>query len=128
MASARTVVVAAAIDVAAVVAFAAVGRASHESFDLVGVGATALPFLVALAVGWAASLAWRAPFGPLRTGVPVWLVTVAGGMLGRVLVGEGTAIAFVIVATLTLALLLVGWRGVARLIGRRAARTAGAQR
>ncbi|SDH69373.1 DUF3054 domain-containing protein [Agrococcus jejuensis] len=128
MAPARQVAVAAAIDVVAVVAFAAVGRASHESFDLVGVLATALPFVVALAVGWAATRAWRAPFAPLRTGVPVWLVTVAGGMLLRMLVGEGTAIAFVVVATLTLALLLVGWRGIARLLGRRAAKAVDAQR
>lgn len=128
MTTARRVAVAAAIDVVAVVAFAAVGRASHESFTLVGVLATATPFVVALAVGWAASLAWRAPFAPLRTGVPVWLVTVVGGMLGRTLVGEGTAIAFVTVATLTLLLLLVGWRGIARMLDRRAARAVDAQR
>lgn len=109
--------VAAAIDVASVVLFAAVGRASHESFTLAGVGATALPFLVALAVGWLASLAWRAPHAPVRTGVPVWVVTVVGGMVGRLLLGEGTAIAFVIVATLTLLLLLVGWRVVAHMLG-----------
>lgn len=109
--------VAAAIDVASVVLFAAVGRASHESFTLAGVGVTALPFLVALAVGWLASLAWRAPHAPVRTGVPVWVVTVVGGMVGRLLLGEGTAIAFVIVATLTLLLLLVGWRVVAHMLG-----------
>lgn len=117
MASARQIGVAVAIDAASVALFAAVGRASHESFDLAGVAVTALPFLVALGVGWIGSLAWRAPHAPMRTGVPVWLVTVVGGMLGRMLLGEGTAMAFVIVATLTLLLLLVGWRVVAHLLG-----------
>lgn len=128
--AARRIGAAAAIDVAAVVLFAAVGRASHESFTLAGVAATALPFLVALAVGWVGSLAWRAPHAPVRTGLPVWLVTVVGGMLGRMLVGEGTALAFVIVATLTLLLLLVGWRLVAHLLGvlRRTAGEAAARR
>lgn len=130
MASARQVGAAVAIDAAAVVLFAAVGRTSHESFTLVGVGATALPFLVALAVGWIGSLAWRAPHAPVRAGVPIWAVTVVGGMLGRMLLGDGTAVAFVIVATLTLLLLLVGWRVVAHLLGvlRRTAEEAAARR
>ena len=128
--SSRMIAVAAAIDVAAVVLFAAVGRASHASFTFAGVGATALPFLAALALAWAASLAWRAPHAPLRTGVPIWVVTVVGGMVGRALLGEGTAVAFVVVATLTLLLLLVGWRVVAHLLGvlRRTAEEAAAQR
>ncbi len=130
MASARAIGVAAAIDVAAVALFAAVGRASHASFTLEGVAATALPFLAALALGWIGSLAWRAPHAPVRSGLPIWVVTVAGGMLGRVLLGEGTAVAFVIVATLTLLLLLVGWRVVAHLLGvlRRTAEDAAARR
>jgi hypothetical protein len=52
-------------------------------------------------------------------GLGLWVITVAGGMLFRTLSGQGTAIAFVIVATLVLALLLIGWRAVATLIGRR---------
>ncbi|MFC7432842.1 MULTISPECIES: DUF3054 family protein [unclassified Agrococcus] len=130
MASARAIGVAAAIDVAAVVLFAAVGRASHASFTLAGVATTALPFLVALAVGWIASLAWRAPHAPVRAGLPIWAVTVVGGMLGRVALGEVTAVAFVVVATLTLLLLLVGWRVVAHLLGvlRRTAEDAAARR
>ena len=128
--SSRMIAVAAAIDVAAVVLFAAVGRASHASFTIAGVGETALPFLAALAVGWIVSLAWRAPHAPVRCGVPIWAVTVVGGMLGRTLLGEGTAIAFVVVAALTLLLLLVGWRVVAHLLGvlRRTAEEAAAQR
>ncbi|QCR20596.1 DUF3054 domain-containing protein [Agrococcus sp. SGAir0287] len=127
---ARRVAIAATIDLVAVVLFAAVGRASHGSSTLVGVVTTAAPFVSALAVAWLASLAWRRPVAPVRAGVPIWIVTVAGGMLGRVLLGEGTATAFVVVATLTLLLLLVGWRLVARLVRprRRAAEGAATQR
>ncbi len=106
-----------AIDALLVVAFAAIGRASHES-GVLGEGGrglltTAWPFLVALAAGWIVSMAWRAPSAPLRTGVPVWAMTVTGGMLLRALSGQGTAVPFIVVATLTLLALLVGWRAVA---------------
>lgn len=114
-----------AIDVVAVVAFAAVGRASHECGVLgeggIGLLTTAWPFVVALALGWLVSLAWRRPFAPLRTGLPVWAVTLVGGMLLRALSGQGTAVPFVIVAALTLLALLVGWRIVARAVRRRSA-------
>ncbi len=110
------------LDALLVVGFAAVGRASHESGVLgeggVGLLTTAWPFLIALAVGWILSTAWRAPLAPLRTGVPVWVVTVVGGMLLRAVSGQGTAVPFVVVATLTLLALLVGWRLVAALVAR----------
>jgi hypothetical protein len=115
--------IAIAIDVVLVVAFAAIGRASHESGvlgdDGLGLFTTAWPFVAALAVGWLVSLAWRRPFAPLRAGVPIWAVTVMGGMLLRMLSGQGTALPFVVVATLTLLLLLVGWRAVAIAVQRR---------
>ncbi|MGC5075465.1 DUF3054 domain-containing protein [Agrococcus sp. DT81.2] len=111
-----------AIDALLVVAFAAIGRASHESGVLgeggLGLLTTAWPFLVALAAGWLVSMAWRAPSAPLRTGVPVWAVTVTGGMLLRALSGQGTAVPFIVVATLTLLALLVGWRLVAAAVRR----------
>jgi len=114
-----------AVDAVLVVAFAAVGRASHESGVLgeggLGLLTTAWPFVVALGVGWLVSLAWRRPFSPLRTGLPVWAVTLVGGMLLRALSGQGTAMPFVIVAALTLLALLVGWRIVARAVRRRSA-------
>jgi hypothetical protein len=40
-------------------------------------------------------------------------------MLLRVASGQGAALAFIIVAALTLAVLLIGWRGLASLVGRR---------
>ena len=59
--SARAVTGAALLDAAFVVVFAAIGRASHAEDVLGGLAVTAWPFLVALAAGWAVTLAWRAP-------------------------------------------------------------------
>ena len=118
----RGVATALAIDALLVVVFAAIGRASHESGVLgdrgLGLLTTAWPFLAALGAGWLVSLAWRAPLAPWRTGAPVWAVTVVGGMLLRAVSGQGTAVPFIVVATLTLLALLVGWRLVAALVRR----------
>lgn len=120
---ARVVATAFSVDALFVVVFAIIGRASHDhDLSAVGVGATAWPFLAALVIGWTATVAWRAPLRPVRTGVGIWLVTVAGGMLLRAASAQGTAIAFVIVATLTLGVLLVGWRVVAAVVARAARR------
>ncbi|CAN5351229.1 hypothetical protein BH23ACT3_BH23ACT3_19030 [soil metagenome] len=103
--------IAAALDVASVVVFVAVGRRNHDQDPgLAGVFATAAPFLIALAVGWLVARAWYAPMS-LRTGVVVWLTTVVGGMLLRNLVfDDGTAASFVVVATAFTAACLLGWR------------------
>jgi hypothetical protein len=124
--STRTIVGAFAIDAALVTVFAAIGRASHGEDALVGLWVTAWPFLAALVVGWVVSLGWRSPLAPVRTGLPVWAVTVAGGMLLRAVSGQGTAFAFIVVAAVTLVLFLVGWRVVAAVVrrSRRAAPTA----
>lgn len=102
------------LDIVLVAVFAAIGRATHDGGVLgawgLGLATTAWPFVAALLLGWLVSRAWRAPLAPLRTGVPVWLVTVVGGLLLRALSGQGTAVPFIVVATLTLLLLLVGWR------------------
>ena len=120
--SRRFPVVALIVDAALVILFAAIGRATHEGdvFGPFGAGlaTTAWPFLVALLVGWSITRAWRRPVAVLRTGLPVWAVTVVLGMALRALSGQGVPVAFVIVATITLALFLLGWRGVAQLVAR----------
>jgi hypothetical protein len=107
--------VAFAVDAVCVLVFAAAGRASHqEGSAVVGVLATAWPFLVGLAAGWALvrvlSHRWALEVGP---GVSVVVGTVVVGMLLRAVTGQGTAPLFVLVATLVLAALLLGWRALA---------------
>lgn len=101
---------AAGIDAAVVVAFVAIGRNNHdEDPGLAGLFSTAAPFLVGLAIGWLVARAWDKPLA-LRTGLIVWPVTVAAGMIVRRILGDGTALSFVIVATVFLGVTLVGWR------------------
>ncbi|MCR2763489.1 DUF3054 domain-containing protein [Microbacterium sp. zg.B48] len=115
----RTVVLSLACDVLLVVAFAAFGRASHESDVFAGLWQTAWPFLAGLALGWLVTLAWRAPSAPVRTGLGVWAATLVGGMLLRTASGQGTALPFIVVAAVTLLVALVGWRVLARIVARR---------
>ena len=98
-----------------VVVFATIGRASHdEGLRLAGVWHTAWPFLVgtALALAWAA----YAKDDPrtIKVGIRVWLLTLLVGMVLRRLTDAGTAPSFVVVATLVLGVLFLGWRVVAR--------------
>jgi len=109
-----------AADLILVVVFAAIGRASHDEPVLSGLWTTSWPFLVALAAGWLVTVAWKAPTAPVRTGLGVWAITVVGGMLLRAASGQGVAAAFVVVASITLLVFLVGWRVVVALVTRRA--------
>lgn len=123
----RSPAIALVVDLILVIVFAAIGRATHDGDVLgpfgSGLATTAWPFLVALLVGWLVTRAWRGPLAIVRTGLPVWAVTVILGMVLRALSGQGVAVAFVIVAAITLALFFLGWRAIARLAtrGRRAA-------
>nr|WP_312854874.1 DUF3054 domain-containing protein [Agromyces agglutinans] len=107
------------LDAALVTAFAATGRATHGEDALAGLWQTAWPFLGGLVIGWLATRAWRAPAAPLRTGLGVWAATIVVGMLLRAVSGQGTALPFVIVATVVLFAALVGWRAIAALVARR---------
>jgi DUF3054 family protein len=114
---ARIAVRAAVLDVAAVLVFVVIGRANHGHGEAVaGVASTAWPFLAGLAAGWLAARAWRRPAGLWPSGVAAWLGTVAVGMALRVLAGQGTAWAFIVVALVFLGLFLLGWRLLARFV------------
>ncbi|KAA0959874.1 DUF3054 domain-containing protein [Microbacterium sp. ANT_H45B] len=113
------------LDAVLVLVFAVIGRASHEE-DPGGFLLTAWPFLVALLLGHlVAALLPARPRRPwsLAWGAVAWAVTVVGGLLLRVVSGDTAQIAFIIVATLVLAVFLLGWRVLAAFLRRRAGRT-----
>lgn len=106
-----------AADAALVLLFAGLGRASHSRGGaLLGLIETAWPFLVGLLLVWGWGMVWRQPVRLLRSGVPVWIGTVVLGMGMRLLSGQGTAPAFILVAAVTLGVFLLGWRGIAALV------------
>lgn len=112
-------VVPALLDAVLVVVFAAVGRRSHaEGLDLPGTLRTAAPFLAGAAGGWVlALLATAHAPRDLAFGAVVLVAAVVVGMLLRQATGQGTALSFVVVATVSLGVLLLGWRLLARLLG-----------
>ena len=120
--SSRITLLAAAADAVAVVVFAAVGRLSHgEPDDLLGLAATVAPFGVGLVAAWATPVvrhepaSWRAGAVALVCAVGIGLLLRAG-FLGRL------PLSFAVIATLSLAVLLLGWRGLAALVSRTAHR------
>ncbi|TFI41627.1 DUF3054 domain-containing protein [Rhodococcus sp. 1R11] len=117
----RSPAVAAVLDLLMIVLFAAIGRRSHdEATALSGLFHTAWPFVVGAAIGWVVTFAlYRNKFDAfliVPTGIVVWVTTVAVGMVLRALTGQGTAGSFIIVATISTAVLLLGWRAIARFV------------
>ncbi len=91
--------------------FVVIGRANHHAGGgAAGLAETAWPFLAAAVLGTLVTRAWRRPAALVPTGVGVWLCTVAVGMLLRVVAGQGTAFAFILVALAFLGLFQLGWR------------------
>jgi hypothetical protein len=115
----RPALTALATDIVCVVVFCTIGRRSHaEGLTLSGIAETAWPFLVGTLTGWLLSRAWQRPAALVPTGVAVWLCTVVVGMLLRKLTSAGVAPSFIVVASLSTALLLLGWRAGAALLTR----------
>jgi hypothetical protein len=107
-----------AVDVICILLFAIIGRSSHaESGDLSGVVHTAWPFLAGCLLGLLVSRSWRAPVS-MPTGIIVWVCTVAGGIILRLLSGSTAQWPFIIVASITLGVMLVGWRAGFHLVQR----------
>jgi hypothetical protein len=106
------------IDLAFVLLFTSIGRASHEEgVTITGVLGIAWPFVVALVVGWL--VAQRHSGWPVRLpgSTTVWLVTAVLGLALRVATGGGFAWSFGVVPLVVLGVFLVGWRCAAE-IGR----------
>jgi L-iditol 2-dehydrogenase len=111
----RTVRLAVVLDLCCVLAFVIIGRASHAHGEsLGGIASTAWPFLAGLACGWLAVRGWQRPLALAPSGVAAWLGAAGLGMVFRVGAGQGTAVAFVLVALALLGLFLLGWRALAR--------------
>lgn len=99
------------LDAALVVAFVIIGTRNHDTdTGASGVFGVAAPFLIGLTAGWLASQAWKQP-SKVETGVLIWVLTIVVGMVLRHFAwDDGTAGAFVVVATIFNAFTLVGWR------------------
>ena len=126
MSSRRIPALALAADVVAVVVFAAVGRMSHQRpDDLVGLLGTAAPFLVGLALAWVVPLVRANPLG-LRAGLVAWAGAVVLGLALRAAFTGQLPWTFALVTAISLAVLLLGWRGltaaVSSVVRRRALR------
>jgi len=120
----RIPALAAAADAVAVVVFAAVGRMSHgEPDDLLALLGTAAPFGVGLVAAWASPVVRAEPAG-FRAGAVVLAGTAVIGLLVRAGFTGRLPLSFAIVATVSLAVLLLGWRGFAALVARRGAHRA----
>lgn len=107
-------------DLVCVVVFCTIGRRSHaEGLTVTGIAETAWPFLTGTLAGWLAARAWQRPANLYPTGLIVWVFTVAVGMLLRKATSAGTAGSFIVVASITTAVLLLGWRAIATVLARR---------
>lgn len=116
----RRTAAALAADLVCVIVFCTIGRRSHaEGLTVAGIAETAWPFLTGTLAGWLAARAWQRPTSLYPTGLIVWVVTVAIGMLLRKATSAGTAPSFIVVASITTAVLLLGWRAIAMVLARR---------
>lgn len=108
-----------ALDLLVVTTFVLIGRRTHEE-GLVSAGTlhALWPFLLALVVGWIAVRLLHLPLEEWRAGGLLWMATLALGMGLRAATGQGTALPFVLVATLTLGAGLFGWRLIGILLRR----------
>lgn len=107
------------IDLVCVLVFVAIGRSAHahgSSFG--GLASTAWPFVTGLAAGWCWLGIRRSPGGTVSSGVVITASTVVVGMALRVVAGQGTAFAFVLVAFGFLGATMIGWRLLGIALGR----------
>jgi hypothetical protein len=111
----RSATAATVLDCCGVLVFVIIGRHTHHDGDSVtGIWHTAWPFLAGLTIGLLATRAWRRPLAIVPAGLGAWLGAAVAGMIIRVLAGQGTAAAFIVVTLAFLGLFLLGWRLLAR--------------
>lgn len=113
----RQVLAPALLDAASLVIFVVAGRASHHHVEeLAGIASTIWPFALGTGAAWAVLSRrtrrgrWAPSLETAGAGVLVTVSTVVIGMVLRVVAGQGTAGAFVAVATGFFGLFMVGGR------------------
>lgn len=100
-----------ALDLVCLVVFVAIGRSSHHhGLTLSGLLSTLWPFASGLGVGWLVLVGRHRAGRSLADAAILVIVTVAVGMTLRVVSGQGTAVAFIVVALAFLSLTMGGWR------------------
>lgn len=105
------------LDLLSAVVFVAIGRSDHHhGVSVAGLASTLWPFFVGLLVGWLVLLLSRRSGASLADGEVVAVASVIVGMTLRVVSGQGTAFAFIVVATAFLSAFMLGWRLVMRRI------------
>ena len=102
-----------AADYVAIAVFALLARAAHQSddmpFNFTGWLSTLWPFALGVTLGW---LITRENKGGL-----IWIITVVTGLvIWGIRNGDVPHWSFIVVATTMSALLMLGWRGVAKLV------------
>jgi hypothetical protein len=99
------------IDILVVVLFVGIGRSNHHHGESIsGIVSTTWPFAVGLAVGWLIVFVRHQDGVSIGAGLEILVSTVAVGMILRVIAGQGTAFAFVVVAFVFLGALMLGLR------------------
>ena len=110
------------VDLALVLAFAAIGRVSHgEDLGFGGLARTVWPFAAAWLLAWVGIVSFRRRrerCAGLGVGVRVWAVVVLVGLVLRHATGGGVQPSFVVVTAVALGVFLLGWRGVAAAVDR----------
>jgi hypothetical protein len=116
-----TLALAVAADLAAVLAFALIGRAAHaDGLTMSGLVEIAWPFLVGVAGGWVGIFLARMTPLSWPAATMMLVKTVVLGCVLRVAFTDGnTPLAFVIVVTAFLAAAFFGWRFAARQVSGR---------
>ncbi len=107
-------------DTAAACALAGIGRAAHsESLAISEVLLTALPFLAGVYITHLLVIRYFDPWAITTSGPLVWLGAWGVGMVGRLLMGQTNAPAFMGISAAFLLATMLGWRLVALFLERR---------
>ena len=110
------------LDFAVVLIFVTIGRAHHNDGETTrGIISTTWPFAVGLVLAWLFLVKTKRGGWTFKAGVLVASMTTTIGMILRVISGQGTAAAFIVVAFSFLLLGMLGWRFVAKVVVKRRA-------